>query len=44
LQFLETLKQMHANKKTVIVATHDPIFEELNIDYRVIQITDGKIV
>jgi len=44
LQFLETLKQMHANKKTVIVATHDPIFEELNINYRVIQITDGKIV
>jgi len=44
LQFLENLKQMHTDKKTVIVATHDSIFEELDIDYKVLEIADGKIV
>ena len=43
LKFIEILEMFHSLKKSVIVATHDTIFDELEIENRVIQIEDGEI-
>ncbi len=43
LKFLEILEMFYKLKKSVVVATHDPIFEELNFEHRVVEIEDGKI-
>ncbi|MEA3523559.1 MAG: ABC transporter ATP-binding protein [Campylobacterota bacterium] len=41
-KFIHTLQELHALGKTIIVATHDPIFESL--DARIINIKNGAIV
>lgn len=44
LSFIQSLKQMHTMGKTIIVATHDPLFEKLDTSHRVVNISDGRIV
>lgn len=41
--FLQTLKELRNSKKTIIVATHDPIFKSLDGVDRVIKMENGKI-
>ncbi len=43
-RFLEILGQLHDLGKTIIIATHDPIFEELDFPVRVVEMEDGRIV
>lgn len=42
-KFIEVLKELKNLNKTIIVATHDPIFEELDFIDEIINIKDGKI-
>lgn len=44
LSFIQTLEKMHKMGKTIIVATHDPLFETLKTNHRVVHISDGKII
>ena len=43
LQFIELLKELNSLGKTIIVATHDSIFEE-NGNFRVVNVRDGEII
>lgn len=43
-RFIEQLEQMQKENKTIIVATHDPLFFALECVDRVIEIANGKIV
>ena len=43
LKFIETLKALKALGKTVLVATHDTLFEELDFIDRIVLIENGKI-
>ena len=43
LKFIETLKQFKALGKTVVIATHDPLFDNLESVDRTIVIENGKI-
>ena len=44
LKFIEVLKQFKAMGKTVVIATHDPLFDELESVDRTVLIENGKIV
>jgi len=44
LKFIEMLEMLHRMGKTMIIATHDPLFEELSFASRVIHMEDGKII
>ncbi len=44
LKFIDILQSLHDLGKTVIVATHDPLFEGLSFVDRVIHMEDGKII
>lgn len=44
LKFIEILQSLHQMGKTIIVATHDPLFEGLSFVNKVIHMTDGVIV
>jgi len=44
VKFIEMLNVLHEMGKTVIVATHDPLFEGLDFVDRVVHMEDGKIV
>jgi len=44
LKFIEILHSLHNMGKTIIVATHDPLFEALSFVSRVIHMEDGEIV
>ena len=43
LQFIKLLKELNSLGKTIIVATHDSIFEE-NGNFRVVNVRDGEIL
>ena len=43
-KFIEILAKLHSLKKSIIVATHDPIFDTLPFPSRVVEIKNGKIV
>lgn len=43
LKFIEILEMLHEMGKTVIVATHDPLFENLSFVSRVVHMEDGGI-
>ncbi len=44
LHFIDILKQLKQTNKTIIVATHDPLFFNLDFVDRVIEIKNGKIL
>ena len=44
LNFIQTLKELHQMGKTIIVATHDSLFEELGFEHRVVEISQGLLV
>jgi putative ABC transport system ATP-binding protein len=44
LKFIAMLEMLHGMGKTMIVATHDPLCEELSFVSRVIHMEDGEIV
>ena len=44
LKFIEILQSLHDMGKTVIVATHDPLFEGLPFVSKVVHMEDGTIV
>ena len=43
LKFIEVLRKLKKLNKTIIVATHDPIFDKLDFVDNTINIKDGKI-
>lgn len=43
IKFIEALRSLKKLNKTIIVATHDPIFDDLDFVDEVINIADGKI-
>ncbi len=42
--FLEIVKKLNSMGKTIIIATHDPLFDSLDFDSRIIHMEDGKII
>jgi len=42
--FISILERLHAMGKSIVIATHDPIFRELSIPSRVVRIEEGRIV
>ncbi len=42
--FLEILLRLHILGKTIVIATHDPIFDELPFEARVVEMDKGAIV
>jgi putative ABC transport system ATP-binding protein len=44
LDFIEILKQLKQTKKTIIVATHDPLFFNLDFVDRLIEVKNGNII
>ena len=43
LLFIDILKELHSMGKTIIVATHDPLFDNLSFESTVIPMVDGEI-
>jgi putative ABC transport system ATP-binding protein len=43
-RFLEILAKLHDLGKTILIATHDPIFDELPFEARVVEMENGTIV
>ena len=44
LDFIEILKQLKNEGKTIVIATHDPLFFDLDIVDRIIEVKAGKIL
>ncbi len=44
LLFINMLEALHHMGKTIIIATHDPLFDELGFESTVIPMVDGKII
>ena len=42
-RFLEILAELHDLGKTILIATHDPIFDELEFPVRVVEMENGTI-
>ncbi len=43
LHFIELIKQLRSQKKTIIIATHDPLFEDAAIHDRLLFMEDGHL-
>ncbi len=43
LRFIEILGQLHTAGKTIVIATHDPLFDDLPFPARVVEMEDGEI-
>jgi putative ABC transport system ATP-binding protein len=43
LDFISYIRQLHDEGKTVIIATHDPVFDSADLNCRVVEIHDGKL-
>ncbi len=44
LKFIQTLKMLKNLDKTLIVATHDPLFEKISFADKIVNIKDGEII
>lgn len=44
LLFIDMLKKLHSMGKTIVVATHDSLFDDLSFKSTIIPMVDGKIV
>ncbi|MEA3418916.1 MAG: ABC transporter ATP-binding protein [Campylobacterota bacterium] len=44
LKFIDILSQLHDMRKTIVVATHDPLFDTLPFSSRVVPMEDGSLV
>lgn len=44
LHFIEILKELKSSNKTIIVASHDPLFFELDFVDRIIELSNGELV
>lgn len=44
LLFIEILEQLHHLGKTIVIATHDPLFDDLAFENTIVPMADGKIV
>ncbi len=44
LLFIDILKELHSMGKTIVIATHDPLFDELDFKSTLVPMVDGKIV
>lgn len=44
LKFIDILSQLHDMGKTIVVATHDPLFDTLPFSSRVVPMEDGSLV
>jgi putative ABC transport system ATP-binding protein len=44
LKFIEIMETLHQEGKTIIIATHDPLFEALDFPHRVVPMVDGAII
>lgn len=44
LKFIDAIRELKKLNKTIIIATHDPIFDNLDFVEKVINIKDGEIV
>jgi putative ABC transport system ATP-binding protein len=44
LKFIEILQSLHDMGKTIVVATHDPLFEGLSFVNKVVHMEEGKII
>jgi len=44
LKFIEIIKHLHEMGKTIIIATHDPLFDALEFDHRVVPMEAGEII
>ena len=44
IEFIEILRSLKSAKRTIIVATHDPLFFDLDFVDRIIEIHNGKLV
>ncbi len=43
LEFIEIIKKLKSDKRTIIIATHDPLFFELDFVDRLIEMKDGEL-
>jgi len=44
LDFIEILKQLKSEGKTIVIATHDPLFFDLDIVDKIVEVKAGKIL
>ena len=44
LLFIQTIERLHNFGKTIVIATHDPLFEDLKLKNRIIPMVNGQIV
>ena len=44
LRFIEILSLLHDAGKTIVIATHDPLFDHLPFEARVVEMEDGEIM
>ncbi|NPA28347.1 MAG: ABC transporter ATP-binding protein [Epsilonproteobacteria bacterium] len=43
LLFLDLVKKLKNLNKTIIIATHDPIFDKLEVEFKTIKLEDGRV-
>ena len=44
LLFIDILEKLHQMGKTIVIATHDPLFDSLSFESTIVPMVDGKIV
>ena len=44
LEFIDSLREMKSEKRTIIIATHDPLFFDLDFVARVVEVRHGKVL
>lgn len=44
LEFINSIKRLHEDGKSIVIATHDPLFDMLDFRHRVVPMQDGMIV